>query len=118
MTGGPHFTGQTHFPENDCLLIDRDISETRSDRGDDPEIDGRFVDRNSTDEINEDVIARELEPDTFFEHGDEQRDTIDLDPLCRASPGAEPGRTDERLNFDEHRPGPLHRRHDGGAGSP
>src|SRR5262245_54544458 len=102
MTCGPHFTCQTHFTENDCLLINLDISKTRGDGGNDPEIDSRFVEGDATDKINEDVIARKLEPDTFFEHGDEQSDAIDLDSLCRASPGAEPGRTDERLNFDEH----------------
>src|SRR5262245_37030696 len=109
VAGRANLSGQSHLTEDDRGLVDRDVAKTGSHRRDDPQVDSRFVQRNPSDQVDEDVVAGEVEPGAFFEHRHEQRHAIDLDPLGRAPSRAEFRRTDKRLDFDQHRARAFHR---------
>ena len=99
------FAAEAHFPEDDRCRRDRTIAETRGDRRNNPQVQGRLLDPQPANDININVLSCQVQPHAFLHDSDQQGDPVSFHPIRHSPWDGKGGRRNERLQFDQNRAG-------------
>ena len=108
-----HLAAEPDLADDDVEAADRLVDDRAGDGDDDGEVDARLDEPDAADGRGVDVLVGDAQPGTPFEHGEQQRQPAAVEALGVAPRRhARRHRDRQRLDLDEQRPLPLHRRHD------
>ena len=108
LAGAADLAGKTNLAEHGRRRTDRTVAQARRHGGDDREIGRGLVDRHAAGDVDEDVLAHQVEAGALLEHGEQQREAILIDAARHPARVAVRAGADQRLHFDEQRPRTFH----------
>jgi hypothetical protein len=69
LSHGPHLTSETHLTQDDQVRIKNHIPQAGHHRHHDPKVNGWFLYRQATHNVDIDIMGRQRQPKTFFQDG-------------------------------------------------
>src|SRR5688500_16897454 len=72
LTNSPYFSAKSHLAQYDGAMIDGTLTETRGDRGHNPQVNRRLIDLHATDDIHIHILSGQMQTQAFLHNGEEQ----------------------------------------------